>query len=112
MRRIPLTRGYTAIIDDVDYDWVSGFEWRTLITENGDVYGVTTLPHKFDGQWPQVLLHRHIMQVYDTDVLVDHRDHDGLNDRRYNLRVATKSQNGANARKRSRASSIFKGVHL
>jgi hypothetical protein len=40
-------------------------------------------------------LHRVIMNATD-DQLIDHQDHNGLNNQRKNLRVATKSQNGAN----------------
>jgi HNH endonuclease/AP2 domain len=42
--------------------------------------------------------------------LIDHRDGDPSNNRWNNLRRATASQNGANARRRSNNSSGFKGV--
>lgn len=41
---------------------------------------------------------------------IDHRDHDKLNNRLSNLRLATRSQNNANIRK-SRGSSKAKGVY-
>lgn len=42
--------------------------------------------------------------------LVDHKDRDGLNNRWVNLRIATLSQNAANAKRYSTNSSGFKGV--
>lgn len=58
-----------------------------------------------------LLLHRLIMQA-PPGVDVDHRDADGLNNRRENLRLATKSQNGANQRVRGVGLSRYKGVSI
>lgn len=43
---------------------------------------------------------------------IDHRDGNGCNNRRSNLRFATKSENGMNQRKRENTSSIYKGVYF
>ena len=43
---------------------------------------------------------------------IDHKDGDGLNNTRENLRVATRSQNTANSRKQKGTTSQFKGVHV
>lgn len=43
---------------------------------------------------------------------VDHRDHDGLNNQRFNLRPCSVVQNCANARKMPGKTSKLKGVHL
>ncbi len=56
-------------------------------------------------------MHRVIMGITDLDIEVDHRDGNGLNNRRDNLRVATPTNNQQN-RKYSWASSGMKGVQL
>lgn len=43
---------------------------------------------------------------------IDHRDHDSLNDRIENLRVATQSQNMANTRRLKSNKTGYKGVHF
>jgi hypothetical protein len=57
-----------------------------------------------------VRLHRLIMNAPDG-VLVDHRNGNSLDNRRSNLRLATRTQNAYNARKRKNTSSRYIGVH-
>lgn len=64
------------------------------------------------GETTTLMMHRLLMGVTDRSTHVDHRDHDGLNNQRANLRLASRSQNMANQRKRSRpTSSQYKGVY-
>jgi len=57
-------------------------------------------------------MHRVVMGVKDSDIQVDHIDHNGLNNQKYNLRLCTLVQNSHNQRKRARVcSSKFKGVN-
>lgn len=55
-----------------------------------------------------IKMHREILGVPEG-VQVDHRDGNGLNNQRYNLRQATHVQNGGNRRK-FKGQSKFKGV--
>jgi hypothetical protein len=56
-------------------------------------------------------MHRQILNIQNPKILVDHEDGNGLNDRRYNLRVATTAQNQWNGKKReSGKTSQYKGV--
>src|SRR5262249_42360056 len=61
---------------------------------------------KIAGRWRRVLLHRFILAA-PTDKQVDHRDGDGLNCTRQNLRLATHGQNMHNSGPRN---GRFKGV--
>jgi hypothetical protein len=55
-------------------------------------------------------MHRFLLGIADHNVQVDHRNHDGLDNRRANIRVATRAQNAQNQPKNKSGSSRFKGV--
>lgn len=108
---IPLTQGYTAIIDAADVPLVEGFSWCADVTQN-TVYAMRT-DHSGAKQ-RTVRLHRVIMGE-PNGLDVDHRDGNGLNNRRHgqtgNLRVASPGQNNCNQRITPRNTSGFKGVY-
>ena len=95
MKLIALTQGKFAQVDDSDYEWISQWKW-TCATYRGLSYVVrwdnTVRPRK------QLKLHRVIAGITDSKLFVDHKDGDGLNNQRENLRIATPSQNRANTR--------------
>lgn len=104
---VPLTRGYVATIDANDAGIVGDYSWGVLITEHGNVYASARQRH---GDRRLVLMHRLLMGFPKGEV--DHEDGDGLNNRRSNLRVATRRQNACNRRKADGTISRFKGVSL
>jgi hypothetical protein len=93
MAEIQLTKGYVAIIDDEDLPRVQHMKWWAAVREH-TVYARGGLR---DGHAAEEYLHRYLLNV-PTGVLVDHRDGNGLNCRRSNIRVATHAQNNANMR--------------
>lgn len=72
-------------IDDADWYLVEPYRW-TLLSSNGKEYATG----KVDGK--SMLMHRLLMNG-PNGIDVDHRDGDGLNNRRVNLRLATRMQN-------------------
>lgn len=101
---VPLTRGLTAVIDADDLDLVAGFVWNAQ-TGRGTHYARS----KLNGE--PLWLHRLVMGLDRADPrVVDHIDHDGLNCRKANLRIATRTENAAN-RNPHRGSSSYRGVH-
>lgn len=106
--RLPLSDGNFVTVDTDDYPLASQFAWRPLHCKNV-TYAVA---------WPRgqrktrkvVLLHRILMDAQPGEE-VDHRDGDGLNCTRQNMRRATREQNCRNQRRSSLNTSGYKGVH-
>lgn len=108
---IQLTRGYVAIIDDEDA-YLAEFKWQAAISKGGLVYATRSTPRGALGRQGAVKLHREVLGLKPGDPLVDHRDGDGLNCRRSNLRVSTYAENGRNrAGPRVDNTSGFLGVY-
>lgn len=107
MKYIPLTQGRTAIVDDADYEWLS--QWKWCVSKWGNrYYAVRGIERNGDSH--TVLMHREILKP-PSGFKTDHKDGNGLNNCRSNLRVATDSQNAANRGKtKQRATSKYKGV--
>lgn len=92
MRELPLSaNGLIALIDDEDWERVSPYNWRPLRIGQA-CYAVANV------NGPQVLLHRFILNVAPWTFEVDHKDHNGLNCTRSNMRLVTRSQNAQNRR--------------
>lgn len=104
-RWIALTQGKFALIDEQDFERVSEHSWHAY-------KGRSTWYARSDF-FPRgtriVRLHRFILNVTDSKVLVDHIDGNGLNCRRGNLRKVNNSRNQMNTRK-GRGYSKYKGV--
>ena len=107
-RRIPLTQGKFAIVDPEDYDKLAKYKWFAARFERG-FYALRTAKDS-KGRQRNVRMHREIMGE-PKGKIIDHINHDGLDNRRANLRVATRQQNTWNKRKqRGNCSSQYKGV--
>ena len=107
--KIELSKGHYAIIDREDVERVCQFKW-TALTTPWTVYARRTWRSE-DGKQHSTYLHRFIIQPQ-PDQEVDHRDGDGRNCLRSNMRVATKSQQAHNQKKRNTNTSGHKGARF
>lgn len=107
MKTIPLSKGYVALVDDEDFERVSAFKWFVRIKKGkyfSRVYARRQV--KIDGKCRDVMMHSFILGV----IGVDHKNHNGLDNQRRNLRKATEGQNQQNGRQEGGSLSPYRGV--
>lgn len=104
MKEIPLTQGQVALVDDDTYAELVKRKWYASYDPDTNGYrAYTTIKGR------NVLMSRFILGVHGGQ-LVDHIDHNALNNQVGNLRLATRAQNAMNQRKRPTATSPYKGI--
>lgn len=109
---VPLTKGYEAVIDAADVPLVQDFHWRVMEIRRRDgsiraIYAGSS--QRSEGKRQTVYMHRVVLGV-SGGFFADHRDRDGLNNRRTNLRTATPTQNAYNRIASRNNTSGAKGV--
>ena len=114
MRDLALTQGKVALVDDADYERVGAFKWSARQEKRRPHcwYAVRTI-HKSKkiSKAKTVYLHRVILDPLDG-FDVDHKDGDGLNCQRSNLRVATRSQNNMNRAVKAPNKTGYTGIEV
>jgi len=108
MKQIALSGGGVAIVDDIDFEDLIRFKWH----RNSHGYAQRMALRRDEHHSRSILMHRQILGVLrsPSTVQVDHADGNPLNNSRNNLRLATKSQNGRNAKLRKDNRLGIKGV--
>jgi hypothetical protein len=109
VKTINLTRGYVTIVDDEDYEYLSLKKWHSKPFGNGLAYACGKVWIPAEHKSKNVKMHRVILGITDPAIIVDHINRDGLDNRRVNLRVCSRTQNQAN-RVVSWGTSRYKGV--
>jgi hypothetical protein len=107
MKTITLTQGYVARIDDEDYERVSQHTWAASVNEAGNVRAVAYVSSS-----KRIYMHRFILGVTNPKIEVDHKDNDGTNNQKYNLRIVTHKQNSENRKPRTNTATGIRNVYL
>jgi len=110
MKEIKLTRGRVALVDDEDYEYLNQWKWKVTIGSNTE-YAIRVKSIYVDGKRVRklVIMHRLILNA-PSNMQVDHVNHNGLDNRRCNIRLATMSQNNSN--RKAYGVSKFLGVYF
>jgi len=114
MKEIPLSKfgknkgKYVALVNDEDYDYLMQFDWSAKV-ESHTIYAYRNI-YK-DKVWvSSISMHRDLMKVTDPKIKIDHRDHNGLNCQRTNMRECTHADNMKNMISHKDGTSKFVGV--
>lgn len=111
MAEITLTKGHYALVDDDDYADVSAYNWYAFeVRRRGGSIARVYARRNVSAQKTQSL-HRFLLGITNPQILVDHKNRNGLDNRRENLRTCTRTQNQGNRRAALSNSSGFKGVY-
>jgi hypothetical protein len=101
MKTIELTQGKYAMVSDADYDYLNQWKWFA-------VYCDGWYAARKEGTHT-IYMHRQIMSA-PRRMQVDHKNGDGLDNRRVNLRVCVIAENQRNSRRRRDNRTGYKGV--
>ena len=107
MKKIALTQGQFALVDDDMFEELNKFKWHADKNYN-TFYAVRN-----EGKSPhqkKIRMHRLIMGVTDGKIQIDHKYGNGLDNRKKNLRICTNSENQINKKSKIGGTSKYKGV--
>ncbi len=107
MRKIKLTHGFIALVDNDDYEFLNCFNWSICINPKTKMM---TYPRTYIGARTYYMHYFLIKQK--QGLVTDHKDQNPLNNQKNNLRCITKSHNGINAKISIRNKTGFVGVSL
>jgi hypothetical protein len=106
-RKITLNDGKYTIVDAGDYYILNSYDWYARKNQSGVYYA-----YRFNdsGEGPKIEAMHRVIMGSPKGKLIDHRNGVGLDNRRENLRQATRIENGCNKRKRKNTTSRYIGV--
>lgn len=107
MKKIILSKGKYALVDDEDFEFLS--QWKWCCDSRGYAVRSEKMTIVGSSNRPLVRMQRVILDA-PNDKLVDHINGDTLDNRKHNLRLATKSENMRNRKMAKNCKSGFKGV--
>lgn len=98
-----------ALVDDIDYEYLNQWKWCVINNENSKCfYAARTVSR--NGKRNLVKMQHFVLGTTNAKIIIDHKDLNGLNNTRANLRIANNSENGANRKSFIGSTSKYLGV--
>lgn len=99
---------HVVLVDDEDFDELNKFKW--FVSKDTNTFYATRNVNN-NGIITTVRLHRQIMNKHlQKGLIIDHINHNGLDNRKCNLRTVTYTQNAQNKSPRLNSTSKYLGV--
>jgi hypothetical protein len=108
-KEIILTQGKVAIVDDDDFEYLNQFNWQA--TKNGNTFYARRNFTVSNNKQNKIYMHRLILKP-EKNMVIDHLNGDGLDNRKCNLRICTHGENMRNSKIPINNKSGYKGVSL
>ena len=108
MKEIKLTQDQVALVDDEDLERVNQYNWcASWNPSTKSFYAIRS--ERSTGVSVKVHMSHFVLECQ-NNIIVDHKNHDTLDNQKHNLRECTSSQNGQNRKVQEGYSSQYKGV--
>jgi len=108
MKEIILTQNKVTLVDDEDYEYLNHWKWYAYKYKKGTTYYAGRNTSRKLGSQKRIPMHNQLLGYQDNNI-IDHKDGNGLNNQKTNIRFCTFSQNSRN--KKGFSSSNYKGVY-
>jgi len=108
-KQIQLTQGQVALVDDEDFEWLNQWKWFAVWEPNLETFYAARQIRISPTKQTHVKMSRFIMNTPPW-LVVDHVNHNTLDNQKRNLRNVTTSQNGMNRRPNKNNTTGFRGV--
>jgi len=93
MKEIKSKNGFSILVDDDDYEYLNQWKWSAK-KERNSIYAISS--QKINGKFKSIRMHRILMD--NPKSMIDHKDCNGLNNQKSNLRLTDYIKNGQNRR--------------
>lgn len=108
MKKIKLTQGQYTLVNNLDYKFLNQWKWCVQWSDNTrSFYAVRTI---WIGDKTKTIRMARLILGAKKGQIVDHINHDTLDNRRKNLRICNHSENMQNRRRKRNSTSGYKGV--
>jgi hypothetical protein len=95
-KQISLTQGQFAIVDDEDYERIAKFKWYCSV-ENGNRYAKRGQYIAGSYRSVSIGMHHEVLNIKpDKFIVPDHKNRNGLDNRKSNLKLTTRGWNAIN----------------